>query len=244
MSSVIDLKPNLLLQLIKKYTKFDDSTIKKMLEFEKELDSNWFANLKTNEGLIPNYNSLEYLFAAFNCYKNFSRNYSILTIKHLKDKNINSILDVGAGIGATTLMFKLNFKNSIVYYNNLKGFQWNFAEWLFKKFNVEINMVSPENLFSIENVDLILCFEFFEHIKQPIILLEKLINMNPKYFAITNSWKVNSYGHFLKYIVDGELIDRKKMAKIFNKRIEEKYKLMDCTNTFWNSRPRLYERKY
>jgi len=29
MSSVIDLKPNLLLQLIKEYTKFDDSTIKK-----------------------------------------------------------------------------------------------------------------------------------------------------------------------------------------------------------------------
>lgn len=56
MSSVIDLKPNSLLQLIKEYTKFDGSTIKKMLEFEKELDSNWFANLKTNEDSIPNYN--------------------------------------------------------------------------------------------------------------------------------------------------------------------------------------------
>lgn len=105
--------------------------------------------------------------------------YSVLANK-LKDLNVNTILDYGAGAGTLSIILKQIGYNII--YADLTGKTFEFAKWRFKQRNIEIPMINlSENLDLAKlNFDCILCTEVIEHLVDPIKLLNEFSRLLKK----------------------------------------------------------------
>ena len=230
---MLDYLPKDLLAEINKYLSANaDNNF--CLSEEDRITDYWY---KTDEQDLSLYYNIAYLYVGYNCYKRFSRNYVKLAYSVLKEEGLNSILDYGAGIGATSLLSNRLF-NIPVYYQNLKGIQLEFAKIICQN---NVSFIESES--ELKQVDLIFCLELFEHVKEPIMLLEKLHDLKPKFFVISNSFNVLNYGHYTKFSVNNLTIDKKKMPRFFNKNmLDLGYVIDDRSKDFWNSRPVIWRR--
>ncbi len=95
--------------------------------------------------------------------------YYVLTQK-LEDLKISTILDYGAGAGTLSILFKKLGYN--VTYADLPGETFEFAKWRFKKRNYEIPMIDLTRQ-EVQNYDCIMCTEVFEHLVNPLKLLDE-----------------------------------------------------------------------
>jgi hypothetical protein len=159
--------------------------------------------------------------------------------------NCKSIIDLGAGIGASTAAMKMIYLDSEVYYHNLEGNQYNFAKKLFNKLNLNIQEVLDYSSI-MKNIEVVLAFDYFEHFERPVDELNKVISvLNPKFIFESSDFSHAFIGHFENYIVDKDIIFHKKMRKIFEKSlIENGYRLNKVTlsNACWNREPKVWER--
>lgn len=99
--------------------------------------------------------------------------YSFYVLKEkMKELNIQTILDYGAGAGTLCILFKKLGYN--VIYADLPGKLFDFAKYRFKKRNLDIKMINLKEQ-SIEGLkkDCILSTEVLEHVVYP----KKLINL-------------------------------------------------------------------
>jgi SAM-dependent methyltransferase len=209
-----------------------------MGDIEKEVDDKWYLS---GESDLSFYDSVEYLYIAYLCYKKYSRSFVLKSCNALEVEGINSVLDVGAGLGATTLLCKKILNPKVIYYQNLGGSQYEFAKSLFEGFNV--NMITSLKEINQE-IDLILCLELFEHVKTPFSFLEELMRFNPRYIVVSNSFGSRSYGHYSTFLKGEEVIDRKRMGREFNREMRNYgYLIDDRCLKFWNRRPTIWRKK-
>lgn len=205
------------------------------------------------EGALKVYDDKYYFLDAFDCYQSYSRDYLIRVLKssvYDKLKNIKSFVDLGCGIGYSTIWLKEMFPNAKAYATNLKNTkQWTFCKAIFKKY--EVNLIESTNEIN-HNVDLVFASEYFEHILEPIDHLEDIINrLSPKYLIIANSFNTKSIGHFDYYSCKPDhhklmpeiyrFIPKSKISRLFNKFLIDKgYTRVKVK--MWNDRPAIWKK--
>lgn len=205
------------------------------------LENRWYDN----DYDFSIYDDDYYFTDIFSCWIVYSKQYlkSILRDNSLTTQSIysvikssKSVLDMGCGIGYTTVALKELFPNARVTGTNLENTkQFKFCKLHQTKYDVDFYGKDIKAL--DQKYDLIFASEYFEHLRNPIEQLHQLINnQQPKYLLIANAFNTRSMGHFKEYIHRNELICQSKMNRIFNDALKH-YGYKKIKTKLWNQRP-------
>jgi len=209
---------------------------------EKELDNWWYDNYPN----FSRYQSYHYLYAGLNCFNNYSKQCALYAHQYLSDRKIKSIVDVGAGIGLSTMLLADLFPEAKVYYNNIMpSLQLDFFESYKDKRTIfsenEIESITEKEMMQHGPFDMLFASEYFEHFEYPMRQTDFLLNqVGFKYLIINNSFNVKAYGHF-KEFKHNETLAPKKMSKFWLKTVRQDYNELDVK--CWNGRPKIFEKK-
>jgi len=224
--------------LIKEATQYYNGKIS-IPPYVKKLEEQWYNSLSNNHIDYSVYNDEYYFTDIWSCWHLYSRKY-ILSIKQdvrifdYFHENVNSIVDLGCGIGYSTAMLKQMFPKANVYGTNLASTkQYNFCYQMSKKYDFELVCdVKDIN----KQIDLVFASEYFEHIEDTIDHLQTVINtLNPKCLFLANSFNTQSLGHFTRYkCYDQNIVSRK-----FNNVLKNNGYITMKTK-LWNNKPRLW----
>jgi SAM-dependent methyltransferase len=215
-----------------------------------ELEEDWYNAIydKTvmDDSCYECYNHDYYFTDLWVCWTMYSRGY-LRTIEKENTingdtsvfdyvNNINTVVDLGCGIGYTTASLKQMFPNAKVYGTNIEDTkQYKFAEALADIY--DFNMAG--SIYQVEDqVDFLFASEYFEHIYNPLAHIQSIVaELNPRYMYIANSFNTVSIGHFTQYCG----IPEKQISRIFNKTlISLGYKRVKTK--VWNNKPAFWER--
>lgn len=216
----------------------------------KALFDRWYKSLNTGNVDYSVYVEDDYLNEIFDCWRKYSRKYLMSLRKYINSDNcdiniedINNVLDLGCGLGYTTICLYDIFKTAKkIYGTNFKdSIQFKVDNIVCNNFKDRINIIDENNTLSLESVDLVFASEFFEHLDKPIDLLSNLINTyHPKYLIIANTFTQPAIGHFNSYYFNNIEYTGSEISKLFNNTLRSNnyYKL----NTgFWNNRPTIWK---
>lgn len=219
-------------------------------EYGRILTEQWYNNLSQEV-----YNDKYFFTLLYFCWLKYSRKYINDIYKNTffsQLRQVDNVFDIGNGIGYSTIQLCEIFgEDTNIYATNIRNTeQWKFNEYLMTKKNKGYTLF--ENFEELKEIDkmlkvssqqnLIFASEFFEHLYEPIIYLEKMINiLSPKYLIIANSFNTYSVGHYNEYRVDNTIVKSDIMTKIFN----NKLKSLGYTQIkigLWNNRPNIWEK--
>lgn len=262
MRSVLNSKPTELTpEFLARYAnQFDVGDPKQALQELK--DNAWFERLTERwyqdlECSIPQaytvYDHEKYYQDVWNCFIGYSRRY----LRDLRNKPVvndktfreyidypRAVVDLGCGIGYSTLGLAEIFPDSAIYGTNLMDTrQWNFCKRLFKdQPNIEL-VGSAFEAHQQTPVDIIFASEYFEHIYDCYAHIEDLaLHVRPKYFVLANAFNTHSIGHFTEYdYFDEKVIPQKKASRLFNETLV-KCGYVKMKTTFFNNKPTIWER--
>ena len=266
MSNILDKKPKELLEkFIEDYNNIFDIDVEKTRRIMKGTDyfdsltNKWYENLEKQDfdKEFSIYNEDYYFTDMWYCFQKYSRGYLKSLYKNSMSDgsaiydfikhDVNTILDLGCGIGYTTSALKQIFPNQTVYATNLKETkQWKFCQMMSQQYN----FILTDDINEIpEKIDFVFASEYFEHIYDCIDHLLNIIEMvSPKYFFIANSFNTRSVGHFEHY----KFTDTKKPPHIFLKHESEISRLFNNTlreygyekikTKLWNNKPTLWRK--
>jgi 2-polyprenyl-3-methyl-5-hydroxy-6-metoxy-1,4-benzoquinol methylase len=214
------------------------------------LELHWYNSLRTG---TPDYNVYAndlYLAELWSCWIVYSRKY--LTeiqkpnslppygVKHHIGR-VNTVVDLGCGIGYTTAALTEMFPNAkVIGTNILDTIQTRIAQRVGNQYAFEI---LPDAAAINEPVDLVFASEYFEHIYDPISHLREVIKyLQPRRMLIANTFTRDSIGHFNSYLVNGELLDGRATSRAFGAELRANgYKKIQTK--LWNNRPAYYARE-
>ena len=221
-------------------------------KFHYALEKKWYESTKNNiesEFDYSVYND-KYHFATdlWPSFVLYSRKY-ILNMKNNfiiseEIKNVNSIIDLGCGIGYSTAMLKQMYPDKKIIGTNLEDTeQYKFCKEMGKKYNFDL-FNSEHNL--DQGIDLVFASEYFEHIFDAPINVQKLINkLEPKYLYLANTFRQTSIGHFNYYKTNiglfKDVVSNKKISKIFNSVLKDNGYTKIKTG-LWNDRPNFWKK--
>lgn len=248
---VPELKDTHLENTITEYIKLHDNKIydELLLKPVTKLYSSWYKSIRDEYN--PDYSVYSdpfYFAEVWLCWIRYSRRSvkELTTVRPTKNKvksifdivadDTKSILDLGCGIGYTTVSLKEIFPNASVKGTNIKDcYQYLFAQSLFRDYDVSM-IDDYQNI----NFDLIFASEYFEHFERPIEHLQDvLLETKPKYVVAANAFTVNAIGHFDVYKHENKILTGKETSKLFSKTLESSGFIKLKTNC-WNDRPSVY----
>lgn len=214
-----------------------------------ELEACWYKSLEDNMPDYSVYDNNYYFDDLKKCWAEYSREYllKIHSKKSLFGKSIvedigkiDSILDLGCGIGCTTASLKELFPEANVYGTNLKTTrQYDMAEERGKK--RDFSIVSDIHDLRTK-ISFVFASEYFEHIKKPIDHLIDIIDLlNPTYFIIANSFNARAIGHFIEYQYNNEFFNGRMISRLFNKTLRNNGYTKVQTK-LWNQRPTYWKK--
>ena len=209
-------------------------------EYMLELEDKWYASLDTETPDYSIYDDDYYFTEMWVCWAIYSRNYLRTLLKpfvYPLFKNIETVADLGCGIGYTTAGFKQLFPNTNVVGTNVEETcQYEFCADMGQAYR--FNMVS--NIRDIGQADLVFASEYFEHILEPIThLKEVLATLSPKFLYVANSFNTRSAGHFNYYSIGSDWLAADKAQSVFNKTLKHHgYRQLDIKA--WNNKPALW----
>mgnify|MGYP001225531506 CR=1 FL=1 len=196
------------------------------------LEREWYSSGCSDYSI---YDSQDYISELIYCWSEYSKGYLKNLLKlNLLPTDPKRIIDLGCGLGLSTLALKQIFPQAEVIGTNLKGSnQFKLCNHLASKNGFHIE----ENFNDAGHCDFVFASEYFEHIRNPIDHLFDLIERTkPKSLYVANSFAARSSGHFDSYIVDSQQVDNKKMGKIFNSEMRL-HGYEKISTTLWNDRP-------
>ena len=220
-----------------------------------DIENQWYDGLKDGVVDYSVYDHEYYFTDILCCWVKYSREYikAIVKANNLKDggtlfdgKNIDSVVDLGCGLGYATASLKQVFPKAEVYGTNLKGTrQWKYCETISKKYH--FNLV--EDIKHVQTIDVVFASEYFEHIQNPIEhLVDDILSKKPKIIITANAFNTRSIGHFEEYQVydkntnTHKTISQSKISKLFNDTlIQNGYERVKTK--FWNNRPQVFQIK-
>ena len=215
------------------------------------LTAKWYEKL--HEGDIDAaykvYSDEHYLTDQLNCFRVYARSYLRALSKSTKlipqtltqfTDDATSIVDVGNGLGYSTIILSQLYPDRKTYGTNLRDTdQWAFSAEMGRRYN--FTMV--EDVVEIpEKGGLVFASEYFEHFFDPIKHVEHIADaIRPKYFVIANSFNTHSIGHFEIYENFGAKVPQDKISKMFNNRLRELGYSQVKTGLF-NNKPTLWKK--
>jgi SAM-dependent methyltransferase len=214
----------------------------------RDLYDEWALSVKEHKPAFELYGHDLYMNEAFNCWKLYSRRYLLLLRKYLSrpdcviDKDdVKTVLDLGCGCGYTTVGLSSLFPDATVCGTNLSGtLQYKIAEDVCRDFPNCIICDESHNANLHKAPDLVFASEFFEHLTEPLVLLDDLVSKyRPKYFVFANTFTKMSLGHFERYWDCDHSFDGKKMSREFISRLR-KHGYVKVPTKFFNNRPSIY----
>lgn len=213
-----------------------DVSVRNKLRHLQELENKWYESLKNNAPDYSVYDDVYYLADTWVCWKKYSREYIKRIIKNIKLKNVNSIVDLGCGIGYSTALLKETF-GCKVYGTNLK----NTNQYLIcEKISKDADFILVEDIKEIGKVDVVFASEYFEHFETPVEHLVDCINaLKPNYILFANTFNAKSIGHFNTYKHLGVDYNGKCISRLFSKALNKNGYQKMITNC-WNNRPNCY----
>lgn len=169
---------------LEEYLKIDKKEIEKLMLVEVPVDIDW-KKLNPNPENEDEVNKF-YMKTDSYIYELMAANHIVQTlysyyvlINKIKDLNIKTIVDYGAGAGTLSILFKKLGYN--VIYADLPGKTFDFAKFRFEKRELDIKMINLlEDDLSDEDFDCILSTEVVEHVVDP----KKLIKTFSKYLDV------------------------------------------------------------
>ena len=136
--------------------------------------------------------------------------YLIKTLLKYINKDINTILDIGAGEGSKTYLLSEYFSNAKVFGIDFTEEGINLAKNKYKKSNLYFEKLDVFNIDKKEtSYDIVSCFEVLEHVEDWQTLLKKITDISDKYILISvptgrmREYEVN-IGH-LRNFQNGEI---------------------------------------
>ena len=228
---------------------------RKDLKVLQELESRWYKSLNSDNIDYSVYDDIYYFADLWVCWKKYSSEYlkAIISDKSMATKsshgyynlksirqelNVNSILDLGCGIGYTTIAIKEIFGCKVFATNIKESKQWDFCKYIFSNQN---DITLFETVDNIDKVDMIFASEYFEHFEEPILHLINIIKkVEPKYIIFANTFTSKSIGHFNNYIHNGVSYSGKDISRLFSKTLKTYGFNKVITNCF-NNRPNIYK---
>ncbi len=170
------------------------------ISWEKALEKMVLCNHEKNkwyETLLSDYNTDWFCFQTINDFFDFTLSGMKKLVKDDVIKDIKTAIDIGAGVGLSTMYIDDN-TNIDITYSNIKGKQIDVFRHISKDKNIKI--IEKEASEIDEKFDALLCFEFFEHIINPVDAFISLTSKtNAKYVIMQNSFNAFGYGHHREY---------------------------------------------
>ena len=215
---------------------------------EQELDNWWYDHYK----VFTRYASWHYLYAGLNCFDRFSKPSAFYAQQYLGRKKIKTIVDVGAGIGLSTMLLADLFPEAKVYYNNISpSLQHSFFE-SHKFYRTKCSGITPnepefiteKEMLQHGSFDMLFASEYFEHFEDPMKQTDFLLTgCGFKYLVVNNSFGVKAYGHFDEFKVSTEAkpLAPKQMSKLWLKTVRSWYDELDVK--CWNGRPKIFAKR-
>jgi len=233
----IDLQTayDLTLKTIKYYQ--GDAKYRFALRRGQDIENNWYESLERGEPDYSLYDDDYFAVEIWACWVVYSRKYLNQINKAMDLKGINSIIDMGCGIGYTTATLKQMCPNAKVLGTNIEGTtQYKVASHIGEKYG--FNLIPKVN----QQADMIFASEYFEHIEEPIQHIEDVVKIcSPKFLVIANAFGAKSMGHFNFYKVGDKRIENKKIGRVFNAKLRDLgYKQLKLG--FWNNRPQVWKK--
>lgn len=212
----------------------------------KILVNRWYESLKNNNPDYSIYDDLLYIAEAFWCWKEYSKKTIDILNKSTKLMPISVverigspdyIIDLGCGLGLTTMMLKKYFPNSNVIGTNVSNtYQWKISNYISKVYNFSLSEVLP----NVSGNIVIVASEYFEHFLEPINELKNCLNIKPQYIICANTFNGNpSPGHFQFYKNENTMYNGSKISRLFNKTLKE-YGYINLKTGYWNNRPSVW----
>ncbi len=204
-----------------------------------ELAEVWYESLKLQKPDYSVYSHENYIVDIWLCWQFFSRNYLREVRKYEIQENVKSVLDLGCGIGYTSIALKRLFRGAIVYGLNMKDtYQYNFCYEMSHSYGFK--MVSDYT--NLKEINLLFASEFFEHVESPMDYFRDLMKfIRPSLLIISNSFNTYGVGHFTTYTdsVAGH-IPQERISRLFNQLIcDSGYIKLDTG--FWNNKPTIWK---
>tara|TARA_R110000822_G_scaffold55455_9_gene140999 strand:- start:2660 stop:3439 length:780 start_codon:yes stop_codon:yes gene_type:complete len=197
----------------------------------KVLEKQWYDSMPKPDYSV--YSHENYFIDVFLCWAMYSRRYITKMGKHDMFQNLNTIVDLGCGPGFTTDALNEVFNPKRTVGTNIKNtWQWTHAR------NIGVEIV--ENIKEVDTqIDLIVAFEYFEHVPNPIEHLKEILaHCQPEFFAIRNEFIHDAIGHFFK--------NDKALRTLFNNTMKS-YGYIDLKNSkghnlFFGGSPRIWQK--
>jgi SAM-dependent methyltransferase len=203
-----------------------------------KLQELWYESFVDDTPDYSLYSKDDYINEGFGCWKAYSRRYIKLLAK-LNLQNIRGIIDLGCGIAYSTIGLSAIYNDAQVYGTNIKD-TVSFELDKIVCDNIKDIHIVDENAHIDYPIDMIVGFEFFEHIQRPIELLNKLIRLyRPRYFVFANTFTRPAIGHFNKYYDGDNVYVGKNVSLLFSKTLR-KYGYIPIDTKFFNNRPHVY----
>ena len=189
-----------------------------------------------------------YIVELWQCWREYSRKH-LLNIQKSSNtptgsivdnnKDIKTIVDLGCGVGLTTVLLKKMFPQCDVIGTNIAGTkQTDIAKHLAKRYGFTINT----DINTLPKTDLVFASEYFEHIIDPIDHLKTLDDiMKPEKLLIANAFGTTAIGHFIYYNTPLGVLDAKTTSRLFNQTVQ-KLGFTNIKTKLWNSRPKYWSR--
>jgi SAM-dependent methyltransferase len=212
------------------------------------LTEKWFAYYEPQHLEYEMYASPEYAVSAYFCYATQSKAHIRQLAKWI-DRYCSPgqrILDVGAGIGATSALLQDLLPHHQVFYSNLPGYQQTAAELLFEKTGSKVQIVEDDTGIG---ASVVLALEYMEHFEEPALEMQRLLSPpSVRVFADVSSFQFSCAGHWSTYKFGGVRAGRKQARRHYNEairnlRFTSAHKVIEGTKPFWNNRPAVWLRR-
>lgn len=220
----------------------------------KNLESKWHQNKD-----IAMYDEEDYFFETVNCGINMTAEINqkgnmsgrcaiyngFMWLDHLVSigdiKEPKTIIDVGAGIGISSIYYAYHHPNCTVYVDEANPYSVQFINEACKHLNIKNIIIGDE----LESYDFGFFFEVVEHIQsnydtkigQPFPWADNYLNKIKTGLIYRTYWKGIHIGHFDKYDFDGNVVDVKKGGTEFKKCMEKRGWKKDNRHSFFGHKP-------
>jgi hypothetical protein len=155
-------------------------------------------------------------------------------------RKLPTIIDIGAGIGASTVQLAQRWPKARVIYTNLPGYQIDVAVKLFKLYDVA-DRIEVDDSGKPRTGEIVIACELLEHIYDPIDFIAPYLT-DCRLFIDGSSFTIKGYGHYPEYANN---VQPKNMRRTLNRFLRE----VGFTPVnqvggpkLWNSRPSCWVR--
>lgn len=190
--------------------------------------------------LLPEYASDWYALTLVECFCGYTRGNTRSFAKWWNENGYEgTVLDLGAGIGASSRLFQELTGAETLCHVYSPGSQLEIA----RKITKGIVVGEDERAILVKTRPVgVMAFELFEHVQDPIELITAITDSTAKVLCVCNSFGARDFGHWRRYHVGRKWIPYGSMGRVFGRAMREQGWIKQKT-AYWNDRPSIWTRR-